>query len=181
MQLNVALVTGAILIAASPVLGANFVWFSGASCSGSVVSSQTNIPSNECVGLANGGSAKSISYSGVPNVVEFFESGGAHDFCSNGATLTFGGGSGCATAPAGPLMLRNLRNEASIVYELRAKAKETFVTSQRVPTLFALFNANKSRRLEARRRTRLNGVRRTGPVGIESLTAVGLVRLGHHE
>ncbi|KAJ7644955.1 hypothetical protein FB45DRAFT_862201 [Roridomyces roridus] len=101
MQLNVALVAGAILIAASPVLGANFVWFSGEDCTGSVISSQTNVPSNDCVGLANGGSAKSISYSGVPSTVAFFESGGAHDFCSGGATLILVSQSGCANGPVG--------------------------------------------------------------------------------
>ncbi|KAJ6529784.1 hypothetical protein B0H19DRAFT_1274171 [Mycena capillaripes] len=51
--------------------------------------------------LTNGGSAKSIGYSGVPNQIDFFGSGGAHDVCSNGATLVLGGGSGCGTAPAG--------------------------------------------------------------------------------
>ncbi|KAJ7627385.1 hypothetical protein FB45DRAFT_1029730 [Roridomyces roridus] len=101
MQFNLAFIASAVLVAASPVLGANFVWFSGAGCTGSVVASESNVPANDCVGLANGGSAKSISYSGVPNTVEFFKSGGGNDFCTNGAALTFGGGSGCATAPNG--------------------------------------------------------------------------------
>ncbi|KAJ7644958.1 hypothetical protein FB45DRAFT_862204 [Roridomyces roridus] len=86
---------------ASPALAANFVWFSGAACSGSVVATNDNIPANECVGAADGASAKSISYSGVPGSASFFESGGQHDFCTNGATILVSGGSGCATAPPG--------------------------------------------------------------------------------
>ncbi|KAJ7620396.1 hypothetical protein FB45DRAFT_930119 [Roridomyces roridus] len=101
MQLNIALIASAVLMAASPVLGANFVWFSGGGCTGSVVSTNDNVPTLDCIGLANGGSAKSISYSGVPSFVDFYKSGGGNDFCTNGATLSFGGGSGCATAPDG--------------------------------------------------------------------------------
>ncbi|KAJ7642355.1 hypothetical protein DFH06DRAFT_1334232 [Mycena polygramma] len=59
-----------------------------------------NVPAGECFTLG-GGSTKSISYSGVPNSISFFISGGGHDACTNGAQLTRGGGSGCATAPAG--------------------------------------------------------------------------------
>ena len=48
----------------------------------------------------NGGSARSISYSGVPNQILFYESGGAHDACTNGNQAS-ASGSGCSTAPAG--------------------------------------------------------------------------------
>ncbi|KAJ7627459.1 hypothetical protein FB45DRAFT_868676 [Roridomyces roridus] len=101
MQFNLALLTSALLVAVSPVLGADFVWFSGAGCTGSVIARSPGVTPGECVWLTNGGSAKSISYSGVPNHANFFESGGAHDVCSNGATIVTGGGSGCATGPAG--------------------------------------------------------------------------------
>ncbi|KAJ7627384.1 hypothetical protein FB45DRAFT_60254 [Roridomyces roridus] len=101
MQLNLALIMSAILAAASPALAANFQWFSGSACGGSVVATSDNVPANECVGLTNGGSAKSVSYSGVPGSASFFQSGGQHDFCTNGATILVSGGSGCATAPPG--------------------------------------------------------------------------------
>ncbi|KAJ7636362.1 hypothetical protein FB45DRAFT_1001503 [Roridomyces roridus] len=101
MQLNVALVTGAILIAASPVLGASFVWFAGADCTGTVIADVPDFPTGDCFGLPNRATAKSISFSGVPSVVEFFQSGGGHDQCTNGPFATFGGGSGCANGPNG--------------------------------------------------------------------------------
>ncbi|KAJ6467361.1 hypothetical protein C8R45DRAFT_938707 [Mycena sanguinolenta] len=101
MQFNVAFIASALLVAVAPVLGANFVWFAGAGCTGSIIATSPGVSANECVWLTNGGSAKSISYSGVPNHANFFESGGAHDVCSNGATITTGAGSGCATGPSG--------------------------------------------------------------------------------
>ncbi|KAJ7616456.1 hypothetical protein FB45DRAFT_872920 [Roridomyces roridus] len=101
MQFNIALIASAVLMAASPVLGADFTWFSGANCAGGVVASSPGVTPGECVFLTNGGSAKSISYSGVPNQANFFESGGLHDRCTNGPTIVTGGGSGCATAPDG--------------------------------------------------------------------------------
>ncbi|KAJ7616053.1 hypothetical protein FB45DRAFT_873333 [Roridomyces roridus] len=56
----------------------------------------------DCVFLKNGGSAKSISFSGVPHHVNFFvESGGKHDKCTNGPAVVKESGSGCATGPAG--------------------------------------------------------------------------------
>ncbi|KAJ7624423.1 hypothetical protein FB45DRAFT_869354 [Roridomyces roridus] len=102
MQFNIALIASAILMAASPVLGADFVWHSGAGCAGTVVARSPGVTPGECVFLTNGGSAKSISYSGVTTHAKFFESGGAHDRCTNGATITTGAGSGCANGPAGP-------------------------------------------------------------------------------
>ncbi|KAF7368036.1 Membrane metallo-endopeptidase-like 1 [Mycena sanguinolenta] len=101
MQLTVAFIASALLAAAAPVLGADFVWFAGAGCTGSVIATSPGVTTNECVWLTNGGSAKSISYSGVPNHAFFYESGGQHDVCSNGATITTGAGSGCATGPTG--------------------------------------------------------------------------------
>ncbi|KAJ7616511.1 hypothetical protein FB45DRAFT_1105709 [Roridomyces roridus] len=88
MQFNLALITSAILVAVSPVHGTNFVWFSGAGCTGTVVSTQDNVVAGDCTGLPNDATAKSISYSGVPGVAEFFQSGGGHDQCSGGQFLT---------------------------------------------------------------------------------------------
>ncbi|KAF7356099.1 Membrane metallo-endopeptidase-like 1 [Mycena venus] len=99
MQFKVAFIASALLIAAAPVLGADFVWFSDAGCSGSVIASSPGASPDECVSLTNGGSARSISYSGVPNQASFYESGG-HDVCSTPIIIT-GGGSGCATGPDG--------------------------------------------------------------------------------
>jgi len=101
MQFKVIFLTSALLTTAAPVLGADFVWFTGAGCTGTVIATSPGVTPNECVFLTNGGSAKSISYSGVPNHANFFESGGAHDRCTNGATIVTGAGSGCATGPAG--------------------------------------------------------------------------------
>ncbi|KAF8872683.1 hypothetical protein CPB85DRAFT_1260729 [Mucidula mucida] len=103
MQFNIAFIASALLVAAAApgALGADFVWFSGANCGGSVIARSPGVSAGSCVFLTNGGSAKSISYSGVPNHANFFESGGAHDRCTNGATIVTGGGSGCATGPAG--------------------------------------------------------------------------------
>ncbi|KAJ7156398.1 hypothetical protein C8R46DRAFT_1226622 [Mycena filopes] len=91
----------AALLAASPALAGDLTFFAGADCTGPVVGVATNVPVEECIFVANGGSAKSISYSGVPDGIEFFNSGGGNDECTNGPSLTLGGGSGCATAAAG--------------------------------------------------------------------------------
>ncbi|KAJ7604203.1 hypothetical protein B0H17DRAFT_1222274 [Mycena rosella] len=101
MQFNVVFIATALLVSASPAMSATLVFFNGANCGGSVIATSTGSTPGECILLSGGGSAKSISYSGVPNQIDFFESGGAHDACSNGATLVLGGGSGCGTAPAG--------------------------------------------------------------------------------
>ncbi|KAJ7624502.1 hypothetical protein FB45DRAFT_1060788 [Roridomyces roridus] len=90
MQFTLALLTSALLIAASRVLGADFTWFNGADCTGSIVASSPGVVPNECVWLTNGGSAKSISWSGVPNGVRFYESGGSHDTCTTDAVIVVG-------------------------------------------------------------------------------------------
>ena len=79
---------------------ATIVWFSGSGCSGSVIATSSGATSGECIWLTNGGSARSISFSGVPNQILFYESGGAHDACTNGNQAS-ASGSGCSTAPAG--------------------------------------------------------------------------------
>ncbi|KAJ7614267.1 hypothetical protein DFH06DRAFT_1238098 [Mycena polygramma] len=99
MQFNVAFITSALLASASLALSATVTGFDGADCSGTQGES-FDVSAGECFTLG-GASTKSISYSGVPNSISFFISGGGHDACTNGAQLTQGGGSGCATAPAG--------------------------------------------------------------------------------
>ncbi|THU76130.1 hypothetical protein K435DRAFT_879665 [Dendrothele bispora CBS 962.96] len=100
MQLNFVFVATALLASASPAMSATLQWFSGADCTDSIIGTSNGASSNERIFLTNGGSAKSISYSGVPKDISFFISGGAHDKCTNGSSLTRSG-SGCATAPAG--------------------------------------------------------------------------------
>ncbi|PPQ89765.1 hypothetical protein CVT25_008049 [Psilocybe cyanescens] len=99
MQFNVFVIASALLASASVAMSATITGFAGADCTGTQGQS-FNIPSNECFSLG-GGSTKSIRYSGVPSQIQFFISGGGHDSCTNGASLVLGGGSGCATAPAG--------------------------------------------------------------------------------
>ena len=100
MQFNVAFVATALLVSASPAMSATFTFFEGADCTGSSIGSITG-GSADCYYLTNGGLSKSISYSGVPNEVSFYLSGGGHDICTNGMYLMLGGGSGCGTAPDG--------------------------------------------------------------------------------
>ena len=79
---------------------ATIKWFSGAGCTGSVIATSSGATSGLCIWLTNGGSARSISFTGVPRQIQFFESGGAHDICKNGFQAS-ASGSGCSTAPAG--------------------------------------------------------------------------------
>ncbi|KAJ7670610.1 hypothetical protein DFH06DRAFT_1178601 [Mycena polygramma] len=99
MQFNVVFIATALLASASLAMSATITGFAGADCTGTQGES-FNVPAGECFTLG-GGSTKSISYSGVPSQIQFYISGGGHDACTNGASLTLGGGSGCATAPAG--------------------------------------------------------------------------------
>ncbi|KJA24776.1 hypothetical protein HYPSUDRAFT_38434 [Hypholoma sublateritium FD-334 SS-4] len=100
MQFNVVFIATALLPSASLVMSSTITSFAGADCTGTVETVNTNVGSNVC--LTDGSnSAKSISYSGVGTEIQFFISGGGHDSCTNGASLTLGGGSGCATAPTG--------------------------------------------------------------------------------
>ncbi|KAF8873667.1 hypothetical protein CPB84DRAFT_1798202 [Gymnopilus junonius] len=99
MQFNVVFIATALLASASLAMSATVTLFAGAGCTGSNEGS-FSVPSGECLSLGSG-SVKSISFSGVPSEIEFFISGGGHDSCTNGASAVFGGGSGCATAPAG--------------------------------------------------------------------------------
>ncbi|KAF9023160.1 hypothetical protein BDZ89DRAFT_1041828 [Hymenopellis radicata] len=99
MQFNVFVATAALLASASLAMSAQINGFAGADCTGSLVFS-SGASSNECLTLG-GASVKSIGYSGVPSQIQFFESGGQHDACTNGAQSVLGGGSGCSNAPVG--------------------------------------------------------------------------------
>ena len=98
MQFNFVFVAAA-LAAASQVMAATVTGFAGADCTGSNVASGSG-GAGTCLTLGSS-SVKSIRYSGVPNQIKFYISGGGHDSCTNGAQLTRGSGSGCATAPTG--------------------------------------------------------------------------------
>ncbi|KAF9477081.1 hypothetical protein BDN70DRAFT_934501 [Pholiota conissans] len=99
MQFNITFITAALLASASMAMSATIVGFAGADCTGAQVFS-SGASSRECLTLGSA-SVKSISYSGVPSSIQFYVSGGGHDACTNGSSLTRGAGSGCATAPAG--------------------------------------------------------------------------------
>lgn len=99
MQFKSTVICAAVLACTSAVNAASVTLFAGASCTGSTEGT-FSVPSGECLSFGSG-SVKSISYSGVPKSIAFYVSGGGHDSCTNGSSLTRGAGSGCATAPAG--------------------------------------------------------------------------------
>ncbi|KAJ7900885.1 hypothetical protein B0H13DRAFT_2336301 [Mycena leptocephala] len=99
MQFNVVFITTALLASASLAMSAEVTGFAGADCTGTK-GETFHVPAGECFTLG-GGSTKSIKYSGVPNNIKFFISGGHHDACTNGANKVHNNGHGCATAPAG--------------------------------------------------------------------------------
>ncbi|KAL0057604.1 hypothetical protein AAF712_015752, partial [Marasmius tenuissimus] len=100
MQFKLAFITTALLASASPAMSATLKWYSGAGCTGSVIGTSNGASSGQCIFLTNGGSAKSIGYNKLPHTASFFISGGGHDKCTGGSSLSRTG-SGCATAPAG--------------------------------------------------------------------------------
>lgn len=99
MQFNVVFIATALIASASLAMSAVVTGFSGAGCTGGVGES-FEVPTGFCFTLG-GGSVKSFGYSGVPDEIQFFVSGGGHDTCTNGPSLILGGGSGCGTAPDG--------------------------------------------------------------------------------
>ncbi|KAF7327231.1 Membrane metallo-endopeptidase-like 1 [Mycena kentingensis (nom. inval.)] len=90
----------AILVAATSANAATLQWFAGADCTGRLIGTSQNAETVSCILPINGGSARSIRYSGVPHQIQFFESGGQHDRCTNGFQHS-ASGSGCSTAPTG--------------------------------------------------------------------------------
>lgn len=99
MKFNSAFIATALLASASLATSATVTGFDGAGCTGDAGES-FDVPTGFCFTLG-GGSARSIGYSGVPNEIQFFVSGGGHDSCTNSSSLVLGGGSGCGTAPDG--------------------------------------------------------------------------------
>ncbi|KAF7351575.1 hypothetical protein MSAN_01590000 [Mycena sanguinolenta] len=99
MQFNLVFITTALVVSASLAMSATITGFSGADCTGSVVFSSEVSP-GECLTLGTS-LVRSIGFSGVPNQIQFYISGGAHNSCTNGASEVRGGLSGCVTAPVG--------------------------------------------------------------------------------
>ncbi|KAF9055550.1 hypothetical protein BJ165DRAFT_1427072 [Panaeolus papilionaceus] len=99
MQFKLATFITAALVSASPAMAATVQWFAGADCTGALIGTSNNAQNGACIWLTNGGSVRSIGYSGTSSI-QFFISGGQHDRCTNGSQLTRSG-SGCATAPSG--------------------------------------------------------------------------------
>ena len=99
MQFKVVSIAAALLASVSPAMSVTITGFDGAGCTGTP--GQTNNVGAPVCFTYGSRSYKSIRYSGVPSNIEFYLSGGGHDSCTNGSNLKLGGGSGCATAPAG--------------------------------------------------------------------------------
>ncbi|KAF5327886.1 hypothetical protein D9619_004851 [Psilocybe cf. subviscida] len=97
MQFNLAVFTVAI-VSASAAMAAQVSGFVGADCTGTMTGVGTIGTGCETFG---GRSFKSIKYSGVPNSIKFFKSGGQNDNCNGTPSATRGAGSGCVTAPDG--------------------------------------------------------------------------------
>ncbi|KAF7327237.1 Membrane metallo-endopeptidase-like 1 [Mycena kentingensis (nom. inval.)] len=90
----------AILVAATGASAATVEWFEGADCTGKRIATSPHAETVSCIWLTNQGSARSIRYIDVPHQIQFFESGGQHDRCTNGFQHS-AKGSGCSTAPTG--------------------------------------------------------------------------------
>ncbi|KAF7293411.1 hypothetical protein MIND_01118100 [Mycena indigotica] len=92
--------TALFACAAGSANATNLKWHAGAGCTGAVIATQPAAKAGQCVLLAKGRTARSISFNGAKGI-DFFESGGKHDNCANGAQASSKKNSGCVTAPAG--------------------------------------------------------------------------------
>ncbi|KAJ6470854.1 hypothetical protein C8R45DRAFT_1218138 [Mycena sanguinolenta] len=101
MQFNIAFIATALFAFTLPAMSVTVTAFEGADCTGSILTVSNRAPAGQCQFLTNGASSKSFGYSGVPNEILFYESGGGHDACTNGASVVDGAGSGCANGPVG--------------------------------------------------------------------------------
>ena len=99
MQFNIVFITTALLSSAPLVMSDNITLFAGLDCIGTQLGTFEVVPPLLCLTWKND-SVKSIRYSGVAHLIEFYISGGGHDSCTNGASLVHGG-SGCANVLAG--------------------------------------------------------------------------------
>ncbi|KAF7307643.1 Membrane metallo-endopeptidase-like 1 [Mycena indigotica] len=93
------LLTSVMLVASANA--ATVKWFEGADCTGTLLTTSNGAGSGDCIFLTNGGSARSISWSGVPHEIQFFQSGGGSDKCKGKPQFTSSKSSGCSTAPTG--------------------------------------------------------------------------------
>jgi hypothetical protein len=98
MRLETLLLVTIIIALSNRALAIEISMFDGADCGGNNKGTATGLTTGECLTLGLQ-SIKSVSYTDVPNQIQLFVSGGDHDACSNGPQMTFGGGSGCASAP----------------------------------------------------------------------------------
>jgi len=100
MQFNVVFITTVLLSSASLAVSVTITLFALPDCTGPQLGT-LNAQTQVCLTWGRGATVKSIRYCGVPNKIQFYISGGAHDSCTNGASMTVDGGCGCVTAPAG--------------------------------------------------------------------------------
>ncbi|KAF7307646.1 hypothetical protein MIND_00559900 [Mycena indigotica] len=76
-------------------------WFAGENCTGALIETSSDVPSDECITQFKGG-ARSIAWTGVKNnmKIEFFSTGGSNLLCGNKPLVSLDS-SGCTTAPTG--------------------------------------------------------------------------------
>ncbi|KAJ6455040.1 hypothetical protein C8R45DRAFT_1111692 [Mycena sanguinolenta] len=101
MQFNIGFITTALLAFALPAMSVTVTAFEGADCTGTILWVSNGASPGQCVFFTDGGSGKSMSYSGVPNEILFYKSGGQNDHCTGDASVVDGPGSGCANGPVG--------------------------------------------------------------------------------
>ena len=101
MQFKFAFIATALFVSAFPAMSesATVQFFAGADCTGTLIGTINNAQQDSCVFVKNGGSGRSVGFSGT-NTIQFYESGGGHDNCTHGSQLTLSG-SGCSNAPNG--------------------------------------------------------------------------------
>ena len=90
MHFNIVVITSTLLASASLAVSATVTGFTGANCTTPQDHTYTVGPP---ICFAYGcASWRSIRYTGVPNNIELYVSGGPHDSCTNGPSLVLGGG-----------------------------------------------------------------------------------------
>ncbi|KAF7293414.1 hypothetical protein MIND_01118600 [Mycena indigotica] len=101
MQFTALFASLLVACAAGSASATTLKWHAGAGCTGAIIATQPAAKAGQCVLLAKGRTARSISFNGAKGI-DFFESGGKHDNCANGEQASSKKNSGCVTAPAGP-------------------------------------------------------------------------------
>ncbi|KAJ6455057.1 hypothetical protein C8R45DRAFT_1111706 [Mycena sanguinolenta] len=89
MQLNIGFITTALLAFALPVMSVTVTAFEGANCTGSILWLSNRASPGQSIFFTDGdsGESKSMSYSGVPNDILFYKSGGQNDHCTGDASV----------------------------------------------------------------------------------------------